>query len=102
MMRDFTYIDDVVNGIIAAMGRCDGFNIYNLGESEPITVNDLIAEIEKALDKKAVREYLPLQPGDVERTYADITKSVRELGYNPKTHIQTGLANFTVWLRKQG
>jgi UDP-glucuronate 4-epimerase len=101
MMRDFTYIDDIVNGIVAAMDRCGGFNIYNLGESEPITVNDLIAEIEKALGKKAVREYLPPQPGDVERTYADITKSVRELSYNPKTSIQAGLANFTDWLRKQ-
>ncbi|HUT46718.1 MAG TPA: GDP-mannose 4,6-dehydratase [Sedimentisphaerales bacterium] len=102
MMRDFTYIDDIVNGIVAAMDRCDGFNIYNLGESEPVTVNDLIAEIEKALDKKAVREYLPPQPGDVERTYADITKAAGELGYNPKTTIRTGLANFTAWLREQG
>jgi len=101
MMRDFTYIDDIVNGIVAAMDRCDGFNIYNLGESQPITVNDLIAEIEKALGKKAVRQSIPPQPGDVERTYADITKSVRELGYDPKTSIQTGLANFTTWLRGQ-
>ena len=101
MMRDFTYIDDIVNGIVSAMARCDSFNIYNLGESQPITVNDLIAEIEKALGKKAVREYLPPQPGDVERTYADITKSVKELGYNPSTQIQAGLANFTAWLRKQ-
>jgi UDP-glucuronate 4-epimerase len=102
MMRDFTYIDDIVNGIVTAMARCDGFNIYNLGESEPITVNDLIAQIEKALGKKAIREYLPPQPGDVERTYADIAKSVRELGYNPSTHIQAGLAKFADWLRKQG
>ncbi|MGB2864128.1 MAG: GDP-mannose 4,6-dehydratase [Sedimentisphaerales bacterium] len=100
MMRDFTYIDDIVNGIVAAMGRCDGFNIYNLGESEPITVNDLIIEIEKALDKKAVREYLPLQPGDVERTYADITKAARELGYDPSTSIRAGLKQFAAWLRK--
>ena len=100
MMRDFTYIDDIINGIIAAMSKCDGFNIYNLGESRPITVNNLIEEIEKALDKKAVRQYQPLQPGDVERTYADITKSVKELGYSPKTTIQAGLASFVAWLRK--
>ena len=99
MMRDFTYIDDIVNGIVAAMDRCDGFNIYNLGESEPITVNDLIAEIEKALDKKAVREYLPIQPGDVERTYADVSKAVAELTYKPSTSIQEGLKKFAVWLR---
>jgi len=102
MMRDFTYIDDIINGIVAAMDKCDGFNIYNLGESQPITVNDLIAEIEMALEKKAVRQSLPKQPGDVERTYAEITKAVRELGYNPKTHIQAGLASFVAWLRKQG
>jgi UDP-glucuronate 4-epimerase len=100
MMRDFTYIDDIVSGIVAAMGRCDGFNIYNLGESEPITVNDLIAEIEKALGKKAAREYQLPQPGDVERTYADITKAARDLGYNPSTSIRAGLEKFTVWLRE--
>ena len=100
MMRDFTYIDDIVNGIVAAMGRCEGFNIYNLGESEPITVNDLIAEIEKALDKKAVREYQPPQPGDVERTYADITKAIKDLAYQPSTSIRAGLKQFTAWLRK--
>jgi UDP-glucuronate 4-epimerase len=95
MMRDFTYIDDIIEGIIAAMNKCEGFNIYNLGESEPITVNDLVSEIEKALDKTATREYLPLQPGDVNRTFADITKAKRELGYNPSTP-----AKFTVWLRQ--
>ena len=100
MMRDFTYIDDIVNGIVAAMGRCDGFNIYNLGESEPITVNDLIAEIEKALGKKAVKQFQPPQPGDVERTYADVTKAIKELAYQPSTSIRAGLKQFAAWLRK--
>ena len=100
MMRDFTYIDDIVNGIVAAMGRCDGFNIYNLGESQPITVNDLITEIEKALGKKAIRQYQPPQPGDVERTYADITKAAEDLEYKPSTTIQAGLEQFAAWLRK--
>ena len=100
MMRDFTYIDDIIGGILAAMNKCSGFNIYNLGESRPITVNDLIAEIEKALGKKAVKEYVPPQPGDVERTYADVTKAVRELGYQPATPIETGLAKFVAWLRE--
>jgi len=108
MMRDFTYIDDIINGIVAAMppfllsqeSTGAGFSIYNLGESRPITVNDLIAEIEKALGKKAVKEYLPLQPGDVERTYADVTKAVNELGYKPNTTIQDGLAKFVEWLRQ--
>ena len=100
MMRDFTYIDDIIEGVIAAMNKCQGFNIYNLGESQPITVNDLISEIEKALDKKAIKEYLPLQPGDVNRTFADVTKAIRELGYNPTTSIRDGLAKFTTWLRQ--
>jgi len=101
MMRDFTYIDDIIDGVIAAMDKCKGFNIYNLGESQPVTVNDLISEIEKALDKKAIREHLPLQPGDVNRTFADITKAARELGYNPSTPIPDGLTKFTTWLRQE-
>ncbi len=101
MSRDFTYIDDIIDGTVAAMQKCSGFNIYNLGESRPIVVNDLIVEIEKALGKKAAREYLPHQPGDVERTYADVTKAAAELGYNPQTTIQTGLEKFVTWLRKQ-
>ncbi len=101
MMRDFTYIDDIIDGTVAAMQKCAGFEIYNLGESKPITVNDLVTEIEKALGKKAVKEYVPAQPGDVERTYADITKAARELGYKPSTTIQAGLAKFVAWLREK-
>jgi UDP-glucuronate 4-epimerase len=101
MMRDFTYIDDIINGTVAAMQKCSGFNTYNLGESRPITVNDLIGEIEKALGKKAVKDYQSPQPGDVERTYADVTKAVNELGYNPGTAIEDGLAKFTAWLRQR-
>ncbi|MCJ7776710.1 MAG: GDP-mannose 4,6-dehydratase [Sedimentisphaerales bacterium] len=101
MMRDFTYIDDIIDGTLAAMKKCTGFNIYNLGESNPVSVNDLVVEIEKALGKKAVKKYLPPQPGDVECTYADITKAAKELGYRPSTTIQAGLAKFTAWLRQQ-
>ena len=100
MMRDFTYIDDIIDGTTAAIEKCNGFNIYNLGESQPITVNDLIAEIEKALGKKAVRESLPPQPGDVERTYADVTKAEKDLGYKPSTSIRDGLEKFTAWFRE--
>jgi len=101
MMRDFTYIDDVINGTIAAIEKCNGFNIYNLGESRPISVNDLIGQIEKALGKKAQRQYVPAPPGDVRRTFADVSKAVRELGYNPSTPIEAGLAKFVTWLREQ-
>ncbi len=101
MMRDFTYIDDIIDGVVASIDRCSGYKIYNLGESRPITVNDLVTELEKALGKKAVKENMPLQPGDVERTFADVSKAVRELDYEPKTAIQDGLARFVEWLRKQ-
>jgi UDP-glucuronate 4-epimerase len=101
MMRDFTYIDDIIDGTVAAMNKCTGFSIYNLGESRPISVNHLITEIEKALGKKAVKEYLPPQPGDVQRTYADITKAAKDLAYNPKTDLRTGLAKFVQWLRQK-
>lgn len=101
MMRDFTYIDDIIDGTVGAIENCNGFNIYNLGESQPIAVNDLIAEIEKALGKKAVRQYEPPQPGDVERTYADVTKAAGDLSYKPSTSIQDGLKQFAIWLRNE-
>lgn len=101
MMRDFTYIDDILNGVVAAMHRCTGYEIYNLGESRPISVSDLIAEIERALGQKAIRQYLPIQPGDVDRTYADVAKAEAQLGYKPSTDIRTGLARFVAWFREE-
>jgi UDP-glucuronate 4-epimerase len=99
MMRDFTYIGDIVDGVLAAMHHCTDYNIYNLGRSDPVSINNLIAAIEKALGKIAIRQYLPMQPGDVERTYADITKAARDLDYQPKTNLPTGLAEFVSWLK---
>jgi UDP-glucuronate 4-epimerase len=100
MMRDFTYIDDIIDGTTAAIDKCDGFNIYNLGESRPINVNDLIKELEKALGKKATIEHKSLQPGDVEKTFADVSKARKDLGYNPNTEISVGLERFIKWLRR--
>jgi UDP-glucuronate 4-epimerase len=99
MTRDFTFIDDIIDGTVAAINRCAGYNIYNLGESRPISVSSLIGEIEKALGKKAVIEYLPLQPGDVVRTYADVTKAGRDLDFAPNTDISVGLKRFVEWFR---
>jgi len=99
MMRDFTYVDDIIQGVTGAMANCRGYEIYNLGESQPIRLDELIRAIEKALGKKAIINRLPPQPGDVERTFADITKAKKVLGYNPKTDISTGLKNFVDWFR---
>ena len=101
MERDFTYIDDIIDGVSAALDACDGFEIYNLGESRPVRLDTLIGEIEAALGKKAVIHRLPEQPGDVRRTYADVDKAVRRLGYRPRTELSAGLARFVQWLREQ-
>ncbi len=101
MMRDHTYIDDIVAGVAAAVERCSGYRIYNLGHSEPISLSDLIAALERALGAEAVIERLPEQPGDVERTFADITLARRDLDYEPRTDLATGLARFVEWYRNQ-
>lgn len=101
MRRDFTYIEDILDGITASMENCSGYDIYNLGESRPVRLDVLIGELEKALGKKAVWDRLPPQPGDVEQTYADVTKAVRKLGYQPKTQLHAGLARFVEWMRKE-
>lgn len=102
MMRDFTYIDDIVDGIIRAIDRCGGFHVYNLGESQPVSLNELIALLEEALGTKVIIDRQPLQPGDVECTYADVTLAQRELGYRPSTDLRTGLARFVEWFRGEG
>jgi len=99
MRRDFTFIADIVQGILGAIRTCRGYHIYNLGESRPVTVNQLIEALEKALDKRARRKVLPTQPGDVDCTYADVTKAVADLGYAPSTHLEDGLRAFVAWLR---
>src|SRR5207244_2855346 len=101
MMRDHTYIDDILSGVLVAIERCKGYKIYNLGESEPVSLSDLIASIEEAVGKKAVIERLPVQPGDVDKTFADISRARAELGYAPSTSIKEGLAKFVQWYRGQ-
>lgn len=101
MMRDFTYVGDIVDGVAAAMQACKGYEIYNLGESQPIRLDDLIGAIEKALGKKAKIKRLPEQPGDVKQTYADVTKAAMKFGYRPKTNIEIGLKKFVEWFRNK-
>ena len=95
--RDYTYIDDIVSGINCALNHLKGYNIYNLGESKVINLNGLVQTIENALGKKAILNHLPLQQGDVNITYANISKSKAEIGYNPKYDIETGINKFVEW-----
>jgi UDP-glucuronate 4-epimerase len=96
--RDYTYIDDIIQGVVAAL-RYDGamFDIFNLGESETIQLKDLISAIEQALGRQAKVNRLPEQPGDVPLTCADISKAKRLLGYNPTTPLRLGLPKFIDW-----
>jgi UDP-glucuronate 4-epimerase len=98
--RDYTYIDDILQGMAACLtydgDRCD---VFNLGESQTTTLNELIAAIENALGKKAVINRLPEQPGDVPLTYADIGKARALLGYDPHTQIAEGIPKFVEWFR---
>ena len=95
--RDYTYIDDTVDGILAAMKYSKSFDIFNLGESETVELRYLISQLEQALGRKAQIEVLPNQPGDVPVTYADIAKARALLGYSPQTKIQEGLRKFADW-----
>jgi UDP-glucuronate 4-epimerase len=96
--RDYTYIDDIVQGVAGAL-RYEGpaFDIFNLGENQTTTLSELIVEIENALGKKAVIERLPEQQGDMPLTAADITKARQLLGYNPQTKIRDGIPKFVEW-----
>ncbi len=100
--RDYTYIDDIIDGILKAIEFVQTgyhYEIFNLGESQTISLNRMIETLEKALGIKAKKELLPLQPGDVERTYADISKSRKILGYNPQTDFEEGVAKFVEWIK---
>jgi UDP-glucuronate 4-epimerase len=103
MARDFTYIDDIVAGTLAAHDRppADGAHqIYNLGNHHPEQLLDFIAVLERLLGRTATKEFLPLQPGDVPESFADIAASRRDLGFDPRTTIEVGLARFVEWYRQ--
>ncbi len=101
LKRDFTYIDDIVLGIISATHRkkIQKHEVFNLGNNKPVELKYFVEVLENALDKKAVIEYLPMQKGDVYQTYADISLSEKELNYHPKTTIEAGLDKFVEWYR---
>lgn len=103
--RDYTYIDDCVQGVLGAIDVATknepSYRIYNLGGSETTTLLELVRHLESALGKKAILEHAPDQPGDVPRTYADITRAQTELGYNPQTPVSVGIPRFAAWLRRR-
>jgi UDP-glucuronate 4-epimerase len=100
--RDYTYIDDIIQGTMAALTyNGPWFDIFNLGESETVQLKDLIEKIEKALGQKAKINQLPEQPGDVPLTCADISKARKLLGYNPTTQLSEGLPRFIEWFMQR-
>ena len=98
--RDYTFIDDIVSGVLTALDRCDRFRVYNLGGSDPVTLKQLVEELERASGTHAAIDRRPPQPGDVERTYADLTRSTAELGYRPTTPIREGISKFVHWFQE--
>ena len=99
--RDYTYIEDIVSGVLGAMTAPPGYRVYNLGESATISLSNLVALIEGACGKAAVRRFKPPQPGDVPVTYADISRAREEFGYDPRTSIERGVTLFVDWYRKR-
>ncbi len=103
--RDYTWVDDIVLGVLAALdyepSETAGvpFEIFNLGNAHPVKLTELVEALERATGKRATREFKPPQPGDVPLTWADITKASRLLGYRPATGIQEGLERFVAWYR---
>jgi UDP-glucuronate 4-epimerase len=115
MQRDFTYIDDIVEGLIRVMHKIPKENnewkasasnasqssapykIYNIGNSKPVQLMDFIEAIENELGKKAIKEFLPMQPGDVPSTYADVSDLVSDTGYQPSTSVEEGVKKFIQW-----
>jgi len=113
--RDFTYIDDIVEGVIRILDRpappnpdwssekpdsatsSAPWRVYNIGNNNPVNLMDYISALEEALGKEAKKEFLPIQPGDVPETYADVTDLVKEFDYKPNTSVKDGIANFAMW-----
>ncbi|MDQ3392682.1 MAG: GDP-mannose 4,6-dehydratase [Bacteroidota bacterium] len=116
MHRDFTYVDDIINGVVKIMVNIpDGkvkkdsalssdessakYSIFNIGNSKPVKLMDFIYQLEEELDKKAIINYMPIQPGDVKLTYADTNKLQSEVTYTPSTSIKEGIKQFTNWYK---
>jgi UDP-glucuronate 4-epimerase len=95
--RDYTFITDVIDGILRSIHYLGGYRIYNIGESYSISLDKMVETIENVTGKKAIKQYMPPQPGDVEKTWADISKARIDLGYNPVTGFEEGIEEFYKW-----
>lgn len=107
MRRDFTYIDDIVTGIVNVMGKIPekdengvAYKVYNIGNNQPEQLMDYISALEKALGMEAKKEFLPMQPGDVYETYADTDELEKDFGFKPTTTIEEGLTRFAKWFKE--
>ena len=100
--RDYTYIDDIVQGVLSSLNYLEShssvYEIINLGNNKPVNLNDMVRTIEKTLNLESILDKLPMQQGDVEITYADISKAERLLGYKVKTPFSIGIVNFSKWM----
>jgi UDP-glucuronate 4-epimerase len=99
MKRDFTYIDDIIEGVTSAVEKDFDFEIFNLGYGNPSSLMDFVTILEEVLNKKAEKHLLPIQKGDVKMTYADISKAKEKLSFNPKTPLKEGVYNFVKWYK---
>lgn len=97
MYRDFTYIDDIVDGILKACESTNGYSIFNLGNDTPVSLKEFITILEMAIGKKALKEKLPAQPGDVSMTHADIRNAKEQLQWRPHTSLKEGIVRFVAW-----
>lgn len=96
--RDYTYVEDIADGVVRALERCQGLNLYNLGNSSPVTLNELVATIAAALGRTPKLDRLPPQPGDVRQTFADISLAERDLGFQPRMPFAEGIRRYAAWL----
>ena len=100
--RDYTYVDDIVDGVVRALDRCEGYEIYNLGESATTSLAELVRLVGEVTGMEPVLDRQPMQAGDVVLTCADVTKARRLLGYEPRTPVREGLVRFVEWYRRSG
>jgi UDP-glucuronate 4-epimerase len=98
--RDYTYVDEIVDGLAAAVDRCMGYQIINLGSEKPIPLDEMIRTIEAVTGRTAIIEPRPRQPGDVDRTFADVSKARRLLDYQPSLPFREGVERFVAWWRQ--